>query len=277
MIIETRKNGEKVAPGNAGLAAFVADLERLRRDAGQPSLRRMSQTCHYSHTALSSVLSGMRLPSQELTLAFVQACGGDEEAWRVRWEREHALLCGTGTANGHRGPTRRRPPVPAWLAAAGATLLALGIVVAALAPWRTDPPAARDVAAVDDGADPQERRCQTDAVNAATVEVTGAAGAKSRFGSLTLRYSPRCRGAWPLFVSTERVPAGATIHLETTRPADGAVTTFDYPYLVKAQVYSVFGNMLRTTKGCVSVTINLLAADGRRSLASARTRCVTLT
>jgi hypothetical protein len=69
------------------IADFVSGLRKLREEAGAPSLREMARTAHYSHTALSSVTAGGRLPSLELTLAFVRACRGDEEAWRRRWQQ----------------------------------------------------------------------------------------------------------------------------------------------------------------------------------------------
>jgi hypothetical protein len=73
-------------------AAFVAELRRLREEAGQPSLRSLAAAAHYSHTALSNALSGGRLPSLELTMAFVRACGGDEDAWQTRWYRANSPL-----------------------------------------------------------------------------------------------------------------------------------------------------------------------------------------
>jgi Ig-like domain from next to BRCA1 gene len=73
--------------GNTELDQFLADLRKLREQAGQPSLRVMSRTAHYSHTALSGVVSGARLPSLDLTLAFVRACRGDEGQWRARWHQ----------------------------------------------------------------------------------------------------------------------------------------------------------------------------------------------
>ncbi|MBW4704072.1 DUF2690 domain-containing protein [Micromonospora sp. RL09-050-HVF-A] len=291
---------------------FVADLARLRREAGQPSLRKMSATAHYSHTALAGVLSGARLPSLELTMAFVRACGGDEAAWRARWHREAgsgpqqpgpepagsqpaglqqpgsqpATAESPGDSTPRR-PVTRRPAVPRWAlaATAGLTVLLAGSIVPLLVDARSHPnrQAERPVdtslpapaaAPPTDGADPQEERCQVDAVSAETVPVPDPDPKQPPYGSLTLRYSPRCRAAWPLFVSTERVPTGSTVRLSATRPSDGAVTRFDYPFMVKRQVYSVFGNILRTTPGCVSVTVDITAADNRSVLASARTPCV---
>ncbi|MFY1685882.1 DUF2690 domain-containing protein [Micromonospora sp. WMMD730] len=315
--------GEQVS-GEVRHHQFVADLARLRRDAGQPSLRRMSATAHYSHTALAGVLAGTRLPSLELTLAFVRACGGDEAAWRDRWHREAALdrpagpapdgpaLTGPAAAGpsdesvpglppspplaaARRTPGPRWAPLPRWalVAAAGLTVLVAGSVVPMIAdreprtnrpsdravdasrPAPTDP-AATGGTPVPDGADPQEERCQVDAVSTETVPVPDPDPTQPTYGSLTLRYSPRCQAAWPLFVSTERVPTGATIRLAATRPADGAASRFDYPFMIKSQVYSVFGNVLRTTRGCVSVTVDITAADNRSVLASARTPCVQL-
>jgi len=267
--------------GSKPLTEFVADLERLRREAGQPSLRKMSETGHYSHTALAGVLSGARLPSQELTLAFVRACGGDEDAWRARWSREHALRHGIEPDTAppaHRGAARPRAP---WWVLVPATALATVAIVALLAgagvftsrPLRGAVPSPVPSGA-GDGTDPQEQRCQLDAVSAQTVPVPDPDPAQPSYGSLTLRYSPRCRGAWPLFVSSERVPAGATIRLRATRPADGAVSEFDYPFLVHNQVFSVFGNILQTGRGCVSVAVRISAADGRGQLAGADTPCV---
>ncbi len=39
----------------------------------------------FSSSVLSSAASGNRMPSLQVTLAFVAACGGDEEAWRRHW------------------------------------------------------------------------------------------------------------------------------------------------------------------------------------------------
>ncbi|MFI9642767.1 DUF2690 domain-containing protein [Micromonospora sp. NPDC051925] len=307
MVERNGRVGEQLS-GDVRHHEFVADLARLRCEAGQPSLRKMSATAHYSHTALANVLSGARLPSLELTMAFVRACGGDEETWRARWHQEAALIQGTHPAALRPGsaqtqpvserpgseqtlperPAARQPAVPRWAlaATAGLTVLLAGSIVPLLADSESRPngqpdhPAGASTPAptvpAADGADPQEERCQVDAVSAETVPVPDPDPKQPTYGSLTLRYSPRCRAAWPLFVSTERVPTGATIRLSANRPADGAVSRFDYPFMVKRQVYSVFGNVLRTTEGCVSVTVDITAADNRSLLASARTPCVQL-
>src|SRR5689334_2120631 len=107
-----RMSGQNGRIPEPTLAEFVADLRQLRREAGQPSLRKMSEKGHYSHTALSSVLSGTRLPSEELTLAFVRSCGGDEDAWRACWQRENALINGVDLVE-HR-PSAKRLRVPRW-------------------------------------------------------------------------------------------------------------------------------------------------------------------
>jgi hypothetical protein len=124
-----------------------------------------------------------------------------------------------------------------------------------------------------DGADPQQEQCHVDAVNAASVEVVGAESV--RYGTLVLRYSPRCHAAWPQFISTVQVPTGATVHLDAARPALGTVRGFDFAYLIAPQVYSVYGNLLRTTRGCVAASVDVLAAGDQHQLATATTPCLT--
>ncbi|MGH3829821.1 MAG: NBR1-Ig-like domain-containing protein [Pseudonocardiaceae bacterium] len=118
------------APSETGcrVAPFVADLRRLRSDAGQPSFRTMSATAHYSHTALSGALSGGRLPSLDLTLAFVRACGGDEEEWRARWTAENARINPTATSDPTGGPAQRLRRIPRTALAAVFVVVLAGAV-----------------------------------------------------------------------------------------------------------------------------------------------------
>jgi len=76
------------------VAEFSADLRQMWEQAGKPSSRQMSRKAGYSHTALLGALSGSggRLPSRDLTLGLVRACGGDEQDWLARWQKAHARI-----------------------------------------------------------------------------------------------------------------------------------------------------------------------------------------
>ncbi|MDT7785133.1 MAG: hypothetical protein QOF58_3552 [Pseudonocardiales bacterium] len=67
------------------MLGFAADLRRLREKAGKPTYRELSKRAHYSVTVLSDAASGRKLPTLAVTLAYVEACGGDGEEWRQRW------------------------------------------------------------------------------------------------------------------------------------------------------------------------------------------------
>lgn len=64
---------------------FVGELRDLRRTAGNPSYRELARRAHYAPTTFSSAVSGYRLPTLEVTLAFVTACEGDVVRWEERW------------------------------------------------------------------------------------------------------------------------------------------------------------------------------------------------
>jgi hypothetical protein len=81
-------------PSSGPLARFAADLRQLRMDAGTPTYSKLATRTRYSASALSSAASGDKLPTVEVTLAYVEACGGDGAAWRKRWHqvREEAAV-----------------------------------------------------------------------------------------------------------------------------------------------------------------------------------------
>ncbi|WP_049564506.1 hypothetical protein [Streptomyces sp. SBT349] len=66
---------------------FAFDLRQLRVAAGKVSYRALSRRAHFSVTALSEAAAGHRLPSLEVTLAYVRACGGDVTDWEERWRK----------------------------------------------------------------------------------------------------------------------------------------------------------------------------------------------
>lgn len=68
------------------LHAFACDLRDLRRRAGAPPYRLLAQRAGFSAAALSCAADGKRLPSLEVTLAYVGACGGDSAEWERRWQ-----------------------------------------------------------------------------------------------------------------------------------------------------------------------------------------------
>lgn len=111
---------EKPVNTSGGIATqFARELRELRARAGNPTYREMARSAMFSSSVLSSAASGNRMPSLQVTLAFVAACGGDDEAWRQRW---HAATSGYGPpplAGRKRRPSlfhrRGAPPYPAQL------------------------------------------------------------------------------------------------------------------------------------------------------------------
>jgi hypothetical protein len=71
--------------GDDPLLRFAADLRALRRAAGMPTYRRLAALTHYSPATLSDAAGGRKLPTRDVTLAYVRACGGDEPSWERRW------------------------------------------------------------------------------------------------------------------------------------------------------------------------------------------------
>ncbi|ADG76504.1 hypothetical protein Cfla_3633 [Cellulomonas flavigena DSM 20109] len=97
-----------IASANTAVAAFAEDLRRLRSDAGSPTYRELARYALFSASVLSSAASGQRLPSLQVTLAFVAACGGDREAWRNRW-LQLAMLTGGEIVRERRQPEASTP------------------------------------------------------------------------------------------------------------------------------------------------------------------------
>lgn len=78
---------EKPLDALAGpVEAFAHDLRVLREKAGMPPYRVLAKRAGYSASTLSIAASGAVLPSLDVTLAYTQACGGDPEFWRERWQ-----------------------------------------------------------------------------------------------------------------------------------------------------------------------------------------------
>ncbi|NUR91635.1 MAG: ATP-binding protein, partial [Nonomuraea sp.] len=82
-------------PAAGPIAAFAVGLRELRQEAGAPAYRAMASRVHFSAATLAQAAAGDRLPTLPVTLAYVEACDGDTDDWRRRWQeafsaaREH--------------------------------------------------------------------------------------------------------------------------------------------------------------------------------------------
>jgi hypothetical protein len=91
------------------LLAFANDLRHLRQEAGSPSYRQLAKRAHYSPAALCQAANGRAIPSLEVTLGFVKACGGDVAGWERRWRK----LSAAADPDGERDrPAGYRPGQP---------------------------------------------------------------------------------------------------------------------------------------------------------------------
>lgn len=92
-----------IDPDDGPLQDFAYRLRELRRAAGSPSYRELARHAHFSDTSLSVAASGTVLPSLEVTLGYVRACGGDVAEWEQRW----SLVAGPLGASPAPTPGRR--------------------------------------------------------------------------------------------------------------------------------------------------------------------------
>ncbi|MFI0370767.1 hypothetical protein ACH35V_23100 [Actinomadura sp. 1N219] len=87
------------------LHGFAHGLRELRRQAGEPGYRELADRTRFSASALAAAARGERLPSLQVTLAYVDACGGDRDEWKRRWEDlRRRLTEGTADAPGAEPP-----------------------------------------------------------------------------------------------------------------------------------------------------------------------------
>ncbi|WP_328710334.1 helix-turn-helix domain-containing protein [Microbispora hainanensis] len=99
-------------PGEGPVQAFAVALRRLREEAGSPTYRALAERAHYSPTVLSRAAGGRVFPSLEVTLAFVRACGGDEDAWARRWHEVGAEISGRRAERPAPAPAAGDGPAP---------------------------------------------------------------------------------------------------------------------------------------------------------------------
>jgi hypothetical protein len=83
---------KQLDPTAGDVQAFAHDLRVLHQDAGKPTYRNLGSTTHYSPGAISRALGGDVLPSLPVTLALVEALGGDTTQWERRWRETDGQL-----------------------------------------------------------------------------------------------------------------------------------------------------------------------------------------
>jgi hypothetical protein len=62
--------------------------ERREKVIPRPGYRGLAKLCHYSHSVLAEAAAGEKLPTWEVTEAYVRACGADDEEagnWHAYW------------------------------------------------------------------------------------------------------------------------------------------------------------------------------------------------
>jgi transcriptional regulator with XRE-family HTH domain len=83
-----------VNPGSL-LGCFALGLRDLRRKSGL-TYREMAEKANFCVTSLSGAAAGQSLPTLEVTLAYVNACGGSQVEWRARWNEARGNPDGGG-------------------------------------------------------------------------------------------------------------------------------------------------------------------------------------
>ena len=291
---------ERAPVKGEGLGAELAQrLRRLRDDSGL-SLRQLSERTGYSQAVLSTAESGSRTPTWEVVAAFVTALGEKPAAWRQLWELARGQWHGPPPAmplpNGSQEPpadaevpsatassdeSAKDAPSEAarrrligqrgrWIliSASAAVLGVLGLLVAVMLSSGHSA-TARQVA---DGQDPRKTRCDQDARTLAVTDVDAPAAFQDVLGQLSARYSPTCHAVWGRFDPTpvlDRMAPHARLTITAERPADHRSSAFALTYVGAL----TWGNMLRTTPGCVSVAV-LVSDPAFNRPVTAQTRCV---
>lgn len=98
----------QVDPEAGPVQAFASGLRQLRKSAGL-TYKQLSVDTHYASNTLSQAADGKRLPSREVTRAFVEACGGDWQEWEARRRQVLSRLGQDGSQPGTGEPAVSSP------------------------------------------------------------------------------------------------------------------------------------------------------------------------
>ncbi|MFJ2608742.1 helix-turn-helix domain-containing protein [Streptomyces sp. NPDC087425] len=101
-----------IDPEAGPVQRLACELRALRRSAGSPSYRAMSQLADVSVTALSQAAAGERLPSAAVVRAYARACGAEPDDWERRLKavaEEAAPYRGADSESPYRGTEPFQP------------------------------------------------------------------------------------------------------------------------------------------------------------------------
>lgn len=76
---------ENPISGSGPVADFAQQLRLLRQHAAL-TLRQIAASTELSTATLSAAAAGRKLPAWDVARAYVHACGGNTDDWRMRWE-----------------------------------------------------------------------------------------------------------------------------------------------------------------------------------------------
>ncbi|MGI5487831.1 DUF2690 domain-containing protein [Microtetraspora malaysiensis] len=162
---------------------------------------------------------------------------------------------------------------------AGFTTLAV-VLLPSLSGGKRDAANPAPPTSVQDGTDPKANHCD-DAVNldVQPLVLPGAVDLKGRqlaagssIGTVTLRFSQRCAGAWARFdpdPSAFTDPSDATVTLRVVRTADGTMSSFRLGHLDQA-----YSDLLLTGVGCVQAEADILVSGSPATSAKGKTACL---
>jgi hypothetical protein len=130
------------------------------------------------------------------------------------------------------------------------------------------PPASPSPTHVEDGTDPKASRCDdARTLDSQPVILRQPARIDGRpitpgttVGTVTLRFSPRCAGAWTRFDPAAGLftdPSQGTVTVQASRPAEGAQATWRLGHIDQT-----YGDLLLTGMGCVQAHVVVNIFDG---------------
>lgn len=287
------------------LPTFAQQLRDLRMDAGAPSYRQLARVAHYAPSTLVDAASGRRLPTREVTLAFVRACGGNEHEWTARWAAvaDHLRASQHATAvprhsqhvgAAHSAPSASSAPQPTSQAprrsptaslrrygsklravSAAAALVTIGAAVGwALADLQPDTsPAAVPVTAtasapmLAQAADGADPNQAGCNRDAVTADASPVyATDGTLLGTLELRTSATCRAAWARYEPGATPQRLTTVQI-TIRSTNGRQADFTAP----ANGLPFYSDLLHSDRYCVQAAVTLQTTG--QSPVAATTRC----